>query len=136
MSQVLWISQTTSYPRMTMEFHFYILHQKTSIILQVWHCLGYSRLAHQAGNLYSCHDTITSMDLAHLFILHVFSKHGIPSYITSNRGSEFVSNFFHSLGTALDIQLHFTLGYHSEDDRQTNHMNQTLKQYLHIYCNY
>jgi len=40
------------------------------------------------------HDTIMSMDLAHLFILHVFSKYGIPSHVTSDRGSEFVSNFF------------------------------------------
>ena len=40
------------------------------------------------------HDTITSTDLAHLFVLYVFSKHGIPSHVTSNRDSEFVSNFF------------------------------------------
>jgi len=40
------------------------------------------------------HDTITSTDLACLFVLHVFSKHGIPSYVTSDKGSEFVSNFF------------------------------------------
>ena len=32
--------------------------------------------------------------------------------------------------------LHFTSGYHPEGDRQTEHMNQTLKQYLHVYCNY
>jgi len=82
------------------------------------------------------HDTITSMDLARLFILHVFSKHSIPSHITSNRGSEFVSNFFRSLGTVLDMRLHFTSGYHPEGNGQTEHMNQTLKQYLHVYCNY
>ena len=40
------------------------------------------------------HDTITSMDLAYLFVLHVFSKHSVPSHATFNRGSEFVSNFF------------------------------------------
>jgi len=40
------------------------------------------------------HDTIMSANLACLFVLHVFSKHGIPSHVTSNRGSEFVSNFF------------------------------------------
>ena len=34
------------------------------------------------------------------------------------------------------MQLHFTSGYYSESDKQTKHMNQTLKQYLHIYCNY
>ena len=82
------------------------------------------------------HDTITSADLARLFVLHVFSKHGVPSHVTSDRGSEFVSNFFRSLGTALDMWLHFTSGYHTEGDGQTEHMNQTLEQYLHIYCNY
>ena len=40
------------------------------------------------------YDIIMSVDLACLFILHVFSKHGIPSHVTSNRGLEFVSNFF------------------------------------------
>ena len=69
------------------------------------------------------HDTITSMDLAHLFIFHVFFKHGIPSHVTSNRGLEFVSNFFHSLGIALDMWLHFTSGYHPKDDEQTECMN-------------
>ena len=76
------------------------------------------------------------MDLACLFVLHVFSKHGIPSHITFDRGLEFVSNFFRSLGTALDMWLHFTLGYHPEGDGQTKCMNQTLEQYLRVYCNY
>ena len=82
------------------------------------------------------HDTITFMDLACLFVLYVFSKHSVPSYVTSDRYSEFVSNFFQSLGTALDMWLHFTSGYHPEGDGQTEHTNQTLKQYLHVYCNY
>ena len=69
------------------------------------------------------HNTIMSADLAHLFVLHVFSKHNIPSYVTSDRDLEFVSNFFQSLGTALDMQLYFTSGYHSEGDEQTKHMN-------------
>ena len=69
------------------------------------------------------YDTIMSVDLAYLFVLHVFFKHGVSSHVISNRGSEFVSNFFWSLGTALDIWLHFTSGYHPEGDRQTEHMN-------------
>ena len=32
--------------------------------------------------------------------------------------------------------LHFTLGYHTEGNGQTKHMNQTLEQYLCVYCNY
>ena len=82
------------------------------------------------------YDTITFMDLAYLFVLHVFSKHGVPSHIISDRGSEFVSNFFWSLSTALDMQLHFTSGYHPEGDGQTECTNQTLEQYLHVYCNH
>jgi len=84
----------------------------------------------------SAHNTIMSMDLAHLFILYVFSKHSIPSHVTSDRGSEFVSNFFWSLGIALDMQLHFTSGYHPKGDGQTKCTNQTLKQYFRVYCNY
>ena len=81
-------------------------------------------------------DTITSPMLAKLFILHVFSKHGIPSHVTSNCGTKFVSAFFHSLSKVLDMKLHFTSGYHPEGDGQTEHANQTLKQYLRVYCNY
>src|SRR5258705_3074354 len=82
------------------------------------------------------YDTITSMQLAELFVLHVFSKHGVPSHVTSDRGTEFVSHFFRSPGKALDMRLHFTSGYHPEGDGQTKRTNQTLEQYLRIYCNY
>jgi len=82
------------------------------------------------------HDTITSAELAYLFIIHVFSKHGVPSYVTSDHSSEFVSHFFCSLGTALDMRLHFTSGYHPEANGQAEQTNQTLEQYLCIYCNY
>ena len=82
------------------------------------------------------HDTIISAELAKLFVLHVFSKHGVPSHVTSDRGSEFVSHFFHSLGKALDITLHFTSGYHLEGDGQTEQTNQILEQYIQVYSNY
>jgi IS30 family transposase len=82
------------------------------------------------------HDTITSAQLAELFIVHVFSKHRVLSHVTSDRGSKFVSCFFHSLGKALNMKLHFTLAYHPEGDGQMEHVNQTLEQYLRIYCNF
>ena len=34
------------------------------------------------------------------------------------------------------MKLHFTSGYHPEGDRQTEHTNQTLEQYIRVYCNY
>ena len=93
------------------------------------------RLSKQ-GIFIATHNTITSSDLGWLFVIHVFSKHGVPAHVTCNRGSEFVSRFFQSLGTALDMKLHFTLGYHPEGDGQTEHTNQTLEQYIRVYCNY
>ena len=82
------------------------------------------------------HNTITSAELACLFVTHVFSKHEVPSHVTSDHGSKFVSHFFHSLGIALDMRLYFTSGYHLEANSQAERTNQTLEQYLHIYCNY
>src|SRR5467141_2665158 len=34
------------------------------------------------------------------------------------------------------MKLHFTSGYHPEGDGQTERTNQTLEQYLRVYCNY
>ena len=65
----------------------------------------------------------TSEDLAILFITHVFFKHGIPQHVTSDRGLEFTSCFFRSLGKALNMTLHFTSGYHPEGDGQTEQIN-------------
>src|SRR5260370_24311628 len=68
------------------------------------------------------HDTINSPKLAQLFLTHIFSKHGLPSHITSDQGTEFVSHFFHSLSTLLQMELHFTSGYHPERHGQMQHI--------------
>ena len=65
------------------------------------------------------HDTITSPELAQLFLSHVFSKHRAPAHVTSDRGPEFIPHFFRSLGTLLQMELHFTSGHHPKGDRQT-----------------
>src|SRR5258706_15072792 len=44
------------------------------------------------------HDTVNALQVAQLFLTHVFSKHRVPSHITLDQGSEFVSHFFCSLG--------------------------------------
>ena len=71
-----------------------------------------------------------------LFVMHMFSKHGVPEHVTSDSSPKFVSCFFCSLGKALDMKLHFTSSYHLEGDGQTEWTNQTLEQYLCIFCNY
>src|SRR5258707_3031893 len=82
------------------------------------------------------HDMVDAPQLARLFLTHIFSKHGTPGHVTSDRGTEFVSHFFHSLGSLLSMKLHFTSGYHPEGDGQTERINQVLEQYLWAYMNY
>jgi len=82
------------------------------------------------------HYLLDAAGLAQLFIQNVFSKHGVPSHVTSDRGTEFISRFFKLLALALEMRLHFSAGYHPEADGQTERTNQTLEQYLQTYCNY
>src|SRR5258706_322624 len=82
------------------------------------------------------HNTMNTLQVVQLFLTHVFSKHGVPLHITLDQGSEFISHFFHSLGKLLQMRLHFTSGYHLEGDRQMEHANQVLEQYLWVYTNY
>jgi transposase InsO family protein len=80
--------------------------------------------------------TDTATELARQFIQHVFSKHGLPISIISDRGKLFVSKFWKSLCQALDIRSDLSTAYHPETDGQTERVNQTLEQYLRIYVNY
>src|SRR5258708_3849624 len=82
------------------------------------------------------HDTMNALQVARLFLTHVFSKHRVLLHITLDCGSEFVSHFFCSLGKLLQMRLTFTLGYHLEGDGQMEHTNQVLEQYLQVYTNY
>jgi transposase InsO family protein len=82
------------------------------------------------------HDKVDAPEIAKLFLHHVFAKHGVPLHVTCDHGSEFTSQFFRSLGTLLNIKLHFTLGYNPQADGQSERANQTLKQYLQHYCSY
>jgi len=81
-------------------------------------------------------DTVTASEVADAFVTHVFSKHGIPLHVSSDRGSEFMSHFFRSLGSLLRMRLHFTSRHHPSANGQVERVNSTLEQYLRIYCNY
>ena len=109
--------------------------EKTTPVLQDTILVIVDRLTKQSLFIPTV-DTITAPMLAQLSVLHVFLKHRVPSHVTLDRGLEFVSLFFQTLGKALDMKLHFTSGYHPEGNRQTERMNQTLEQYLRVYCNY
>ncbi|MBW0509634.1 hypothetical protein O181_049349 [Austropuccinia psidii MF-1] len=80
--------------------------------------------------------SITSLDLAHLFIKNIFSKHDLPSTIVSDRGSLFLSSFWTNLCQQLKISRDLSNAYHPETDEQTERVNQILEQYFQMYVSY
>ncbi|MBW0471177.1 hypothetical protein O181_010892 [Austropuccinia psidii MF-1] len=80
--------------------------------------------------------SITSLDLAHLFINNIFSKHGLPSSIGSDRGSLFVSSIWTNHFQKLKISRDLSTAYHPETIGQTERVNQILEQYLWMYVSY
>jgi hypothetical protein len=88
------------------------------------------------GFFIPCNTDITSEGVAKLYLQHIFSKHGIPSDVVSDRGSEFTSHFWRSLGKLLNMNLRLSTAYHPQTDGQTERTNQILETYLRCYINY
>jgi hypothetical protein len=90
----------------------------------------------KAALFIECHSTDDAPTLAKLYLKHVFSKHGAPSDIVSDRGKLFISKFWSSLCVLLSIKSNLSTMYHPETDRQTERINQILEQYLCLYIKY
>ncbi|MBW0483914.1 hypothetical protein O181_023629 [Austropuccinia psidii MF-1] len=80
--------------------------------------------------------TITALELAKIFIRHVFSKHGLPISIVSKKGSLFVSSWWTNLCQQLKISRYISTSFHYETDGKKERVNQTLEQYLWLYVSY
>jgi hypothetical protein len=90
----------------------------------------------KAALFIECNTTDNAPTLATLYLKHVFSKHGVPHDIVSDRGKLFVSKFWSSLCKLLSIKSNLSTAYHPETDGQTERTNQILEQYLRLYINY
>jgi len=83
-----------------------------------------------------CRDTCTAVELADLFVNHVFRLHGIPKTAISDRGPQFVAAFWTALCKRLKIDKRLSTAYHPETDGQTERLNAVLEQYLRCYVEY
>ncbi len=83
--------------------------------------------------------TVTSLDstgVAWLFLKHVWHHHGLPEEVISDCRPAFVSNFSHELAALLGVKLTPSTSYHPRTDGQTEHMNQEIEAYLHIFVSH
>ncbi|VDC02739.1 unnamed protein product [Peniophora sp. CBMAI 1063] len=83
-----------------------------------------------------CSDTTDSGQLAQLFYDHVYSKHGLPRKIITDRGSTFISSFTCALMDQLGIVGNPSTAYYLQTDGLTEHYNQELKTFLRLYVDY
>ncbi|KAH8144651.1 uncharacterized protein LAJ45_11360 [Morchella importuna] len=81
-------------------------------------------------------DTADAAELARLFLQHVWTSHGLPKDIVSDRGTTFTSQFWRTLCNQLDIKPRFSTAFHPQTDGQTERVNAIMEQYLRGYVNY
>ena len=93
------------------------------------------RLSKQAFSI-PCFKTTTAKDMARLYIHNVYRIRGAPESIVSDRGPQFISDFWHEFCRILRIKLKLSTAFHPETDGQTEIMNQYLSQRLRPFVNY
>ena len=92
------------------------------------------RLSKQAHYV-ACKGT-TAKDTANMFYHYIFKYHGLPSSITSDRGTQFVNHFWKTFCHILGINTRLSTAFHPQTDGQTERTNATLEAYLRIYVDY
>jgi hypothetical protein len=71
-----------------------------------------------------------------LLINYVWKLHELSSIIISDRDLQFVSLIWKTICKILKINVKLSIAFHSETDEQSEIVNQKMKKYLRIYCNY
>jgi hypothetical protein len=79
---------------------------------------------------------LTAAELADAFVARIYAFHGAPDTIISDRGTQFISEFWKKLFARLSIILKHSSAYHSETNGQTERINAVFKQYLKTYMNF
>ncbi|KAG0155742.1 hypothetical protein PDIDSM_2915 [Penicillium digitatum] len=83
-----------------------------------------------------CKGTCNAEEAARLYTRHVWKLHGLPNTVVSDRGPQFVAQFWKHLTKRLRITNLLSTAYHPETDGQTERANAVLEQYLRAYVSY
>ena len=87
-------------------------------------------------HLVACRTTIDAPTLAELYLRHIWKHHGLPLTITTDRGTQFTSEFWESVCQRLHIARKLSTAFHPQTDSQTERINAIMEQYLRAYVNY
>jgi len=81
-------------------------------------------------------DNVDAEGTVALFLKHIFSTHGLPDDIVSDRGVTFTALFTQSMMKALGVKQNLSTAFHPQTNGQTERTNATLEQYLRCFTNY
>jgi len=81
------------------------------------------------------HMMVTVEEAARLFLHQVWKLHGLPKYIILDCRLQFIVHFTRELYRLLGIKLASSTAWHPQTDRQMEHVNQELDQYLWLFVN-
>lgn len=79
---------------------------------------------------FPCKTNITAAQCADMLYEKLFSTHGLPSMIVSDRDTRFTSSFWEHLTSRLQVKLHRGTAHHPETDGAVERTNQLLEQLL------
>jgi transposase InsO family protein len=73
-----------------------------------------------------CYRTVTARDMARMFMKRIYRYYSPPDTIISDRGSQFISDFWHKFTRILNIRLKLSTAEHPQTNGQTKVTNQYL----------
>ncbi len=81
-------------------------------------------------HLIPCKKSITAAETAKLFWRHIGKLHGVPRVLYSDRGPQFIAQFWRELWGILGTQLKFSSSYHPQTQGVVERMNSVVEQTL------
>ena len=79
---------------------------------------------------------LSAEELTEAFISRIYCLYGRPDNIISDRGTQFISQFWRYLSDRLGVTLRHSSSFHPETDGQTERVNAVVKQYLRAFINF
>ena len=80
--------------------------------------------------------SLSAEKLADAFVSRIYCLHGASDNVISDRGTQFVSEFWTHLSDRLSVKLKHSSFFHPETDGQTERVNAILEQYLRAFMNF
>jgi transposase InsO family protein/predicted aspartyl protease len=85
--------------------------------------------------LEGCKD-MTAETVTDIFVRRIYSQHGLPAAIVSDRGTQFTSNLWKRVCQLLGVVRRVSTAFHPETDGSTERMNQNVEKYIRTFSNW